>query len=92
MEPNDLLTDPILLCESSTGLERVDIPGLLDALGADRALSLPRLQRHQEDAFHVFLCYLAAAILARQATKDPAQDAAFWRKGIRELTRSEGKL
>lgn len=90
MEQNNLLTDPIFRLECPAGFERTDLPGLLAALGDDRALSLPGLQRHQEDAFHIFLCYLAAAVLCRQTAKDPVQDAAFWRKSIRELTYAEG--
>lgn len=90
MEANNLLTDPIFRLEYPTSIERTDLPGLLAALGDDRALSLPGLQRHQEDAFHIFLCYLAAAVLCRQNAKDPVQDATFWQKSIRELTQSEG--
>ena len=84
MEPNDLLSDPILGCETPTGFERLDLPGLLCGLGEDRVLSLPALQRHQADAVHIFLCYLAAAVLVRQAESAPAQNAQFWRQGLRD--------
>ena len=90
MEPNNLLTDPILGLQSPTGFERTDLPGLLAALGDDRAVSLPALQRHQEDAFHIFLCYLAAAVLVRSNESEPAQDATFWRHGLRNLADEEG--
>jgi CRISPR system Cascade subunit CasA len=90
MEQDNLLTDPILGLQTPTGLEPTDLPGLLAALGDDRALSLPGLQRHQEDAFHIFLCYLAAAVLARQGARNPAQETDYWRDGIRGLTREAG--
>lgn len=86
----NLLTDPLFRIETLNGLEHQDLPGLLEALGKDRVASLPGLQRHQEDAWHVFLCYLAGAVLNRAQSDDPRQDAPFWRAGIRGLTRQDG--
>jgi len=86
----NLLTDPVFRVDTANGLERLDLPGLLNALGTDRVESLPGLQRHQEDAFHIFLCYLAGAVLAREGQEDPRQGAGFWREGIRRLTRADG--
>ena len=86
----NLLTDPLFRIETLNGLEHQDLPGLLEALGKDRVASLPGLQRHQEDAWHVFLCYLAGAVLNRAQSDDPRQDAPFWRAGIRGLTRQAG--
>jgi len=90
MQGTNLLADPVLRMETPQGISCIDLPGLLAALGGGRAVSLPGLQRHQEDAVHVFLCYLAGAVLARQDRGEPTQDADFWRRGIRELTRADG--
>lgn len=86
MDLNNLLTDPLLSVESPDGLANLDLPGLLGTLGQDQPLSLPGLQPHQEDAFHVFLCYLAGAVLARQGADNPTQTVDSWREGIRSLT------
>jgi CRISPR system Cascade subunit CasA len=67
----------------------MNLPALLSALGRDEVDALPGLQRHQEDPFHIFLCYLAAAVLDRQGVTEPHQDEAFWRDGIRKLTGRE---
>jgi CRISPR system Cascade subunit CasA len=63
------------------------LPELLAALGQDRVESLPGLQRHQEDAFHIFLCYLAGAALARLQATEPRQDAKFWTEALRGLAK-----
>ena len=82
----NLLTDPVFRVETPDGQERLSLPQLLEALGLDRVESLPGLQRHQEDAFHIFLCYLAGAVLARESQTDPRQSSGFWLEGIRHLT------
>jgi len=82
----NLLTDQILRVESPEGIAAMSLPELLTALGEDRVLSLPGMQRHQEDAFHIFLCYLAGAVLAREDQGEPLQAEDFWREGIRRLT------
>lgn len=82
----NLLADPVFRVETDKGVQRLTLPGLLAALGDDRVEALPGLQRHQEDAFHIFLCYLAGAVLARDGKESPTQDEAFWREGIRRLT------
>lgn len=82
----NLLTDPLIRAETSDGVVHMSLPELLAALGEDRVESLPGLQRHQEDAFHIFLCYLAGAVLAKQDQQSPIQTADFWREGIRQLT------
>ncbi len=86
----NLLVDPIFRVRTSKGIGKHDLPGLMALLGEDKVESLPGLQRHQEDAFHVFLCYLAGAVMARFGASDPRQDADQWREGIRDLTRQEG--
>jgi CRISPR system Cascade subunit CasA len=85
----NLLTDPVFRVETPAGPQGMSLPALLTALGEDRVESLPGLQRHQEDAFHIFLCYLAGAVLAREGRDQPVQDEAFWRDGIRRLTARE---
>ena len=70
----NLLTDPVFRTETDRGRETLTLPGLLAALGEDRVETLGGIQRHQADAFHVFLCSLAACILARRGDDEPRQD------------------
>jgi CRISPR system Cascade subunit CasA len=85
----NLLTDPVFRVETAEGIERMSLPALLAALGRDRVESLPGLQRHQEDAFHIFLCYLAGAVLARDGSDNPIRDEAYWRDALRRLAGRE---
>lgn len=64
----------------------MSLPHLLEALGNDSVESFPGIQRHQEDGFHVFLCYLAAAVLARQGDTGSRQAADYWMRGLRVLS------
>ncbi len=82
----NLLTEPIFRIATRQGPQSLNLPALLTALGRDEVESLPGLQRHQADPFHIFLCYLAAAVLDRQGATDSHQSEAFWRVGIRQLT------
>ncbi|MCU7904948.1 MAG: type I-E CRISPR-associated protein Cse1/CasA [Candidatus Thiodiazotropha sp. (ex Epidulcina cf. delphinae)] len=82
----NLLTEPVFRIRTSQGLQTLSLPALLAALGGDEVASLPGLQRHQEDPFHIFLCYLAATVLDRQGVVDPRQSEDFWLDGIRKLT------
>lgn len=86
----NLLTDPIFRVRTPDGAGTVSLPELLALLGEDRVESLPGLQRHQEDAFHIFCCYLAGAVLVRTGESSPKQTAEFWRQGIRRLTQADG--
>lgn len=86
----NLLVDPVFRVRTSEGISRHTLPELMALLGEDKLEGLPGLQRHQEDAFHVFLCYLAGVVLARSGASDPRRDADYWREGIRNLTRQEG--
>ena len=86
----NLLLDPLFRVRLPEQTTRASLPELLALLGEDRVDSLPGLQRHQEDAFHIFLCYLAGAVLDRQGQTEPQQSAEFWLQGIRALTRAEG--
>ncbi len=82
----NLLTDPIFQVLTTDGLGRISLPDMLTGLGAGRIEGLPGLQRHQADIFHIFLCYLAGAVLVRAGKSDPVQEESFWLDGIRELT------
>jgi len=86
----NLLVDPVFRVRTSEGIGRHDLPHLMALLGEDKVESLPGLQRHQEDAFNVFICYLAGAVLVRAGATEPRQTADYWREGIRVLTREEG--
>ncbi|MDD5387951.1 MAG: type I-E CRISPR-associated protein Cse1/CasA [Gallionellaceae bacterium] len=86
----NLLLEPLFRVRLSEQTTRANLPELLALLGEDRVDSLPGLQRHQEDAFHIFLCYLAGAVLDRQGRAEPRQPAEFWLDGIRALTHAEG--
>ena len=86
----NLLTDPLFRVETPIGLMWLDLPGVLEALANDQVAGLPGVQRHQEDALHIFLCYLSAAVLVREDQANPRQTASFWREGIRRLTRADG--
>ncbi|MFZ1830287.1 MAG: type I-E CRISPR-associated protein Cse1/CasA [Candidatus Competibacteraceae bacterium] len=81
----NLLIEPLFRVRTPAGLKSLSLPGLLAALGEDAVDSLLGLQRHQEDAVHIFLCYLAGAVLARGGITDPIQPEAFWRDGLRQL-------
>lgn len=75
----NLLNDNLFRVETSSGKMRMSLPALLEALGHDEVISYPGIQRHQEDAFHVFLCYIAGAVLARSSVNAVVQDQEFWR-------------
>jgi CRISPR system Cascade subunit CasA len=86
----NLLVDPLLRVETDGGLRRLSLPELLAALGRDEVVRLPGIQRHQEDAWHVFLSYLAGAVLARRGDDNPVQGDAYWRSGLRGLADGAG--
>lgn len=82
----NLLTDPLLSVDTAKGTQHFNLPRLLAGLGNDEVTGLPGVQRHQEDPFHIFLCYLAAAVMVREGVDSPCQSEDFWREGIRRLT------
>ena len=86
----NLLTEPILRVVTDQGTRHMNLPELMSLLGRDEIHHYEGIQRHQEDAFHVFLSYLAGAILARQNLADPVQSEEFWRQGMRDLTQGIG--
>ncbi len=82
----NLLMDPIFRVESGTGIGTVSLPELMAYLGTDQVERLIGLQQHQHDAFHVFLCYLAGAVLARRGISNPIQPEEFWRTELLKLS------
>lgn len=88
--PMNLLTDPLLRVRTGSTERAVSLPELMTILGRESSVSLVGLQRHQADAFHVFLCCLAGAVLARAGERNPVQEEAFWREGLRALAGEAG--
>ncbi|MGI6609734.1 MAG: type I-E CRISPR-associated protein Cse1/CasA [Limnochordia bacterium] len=86
----NLLSNPVFRAQTPSGLVTMTLPALMTALGRDEVEHLVGIQRHQEDAFHVFLCYLAGAILARRGDSDPLQSEDYWLAGLRELAEPVG--
>ncbi len=86
----NLLTDPLFRIQAAHGVESVSLPALMATLGRDGVEHLVGIQRHQEDAFHVFLCQLATAILARAGHMDPVQSEDYWREGLLSLAGDAG--
>jgi len=86
----NLLTDPLIPAFTTNGRKYLNLPALLAGLGDETVQRIDGLQRHQEDAFHVFLCYLAGAVLARDGNWNPAREETFWRDGLRMLAGEAG--
>ncbi len=83
----NLLLDDVFGIQLPSGERRsLSLPALLQALGRGEVESFTGAQRHQVDAFHTFLCYLAGAVLDQEENSDPVQDEAFWLAGLRRLT------
>lgn len=87
---NNVLTDPVFRVKTASGSVAVTMPGLLEALGTDTVESLEGIQRHQADGFHVFLCYIAVAVLARMGHSDCRRPADYWMRGLRALSGDAG--
>ncbi len=86
----NLLIEPTFRIETKFNREKVSLPALLAAYGDDRVKRLTGIQRHQQDAFHVFLSYLAGAVLVRQKADEPVQSEEFWRRGLLDLSGTAG--
>ncbi len=83
---NNLLTDGVFRVATTSGTRNMSLPAVLEALGTDSVHSFPGIQHHQAEGFHVFLCYVAAAVLARQGDTEPRQAADYWIRGLRGLS------
>lgn len=86
MNANLLLDDVFGIQLPSGERQSLSLPALLQALGRGEVESFTGIQRHQADAFHIFLCYLAGAVLDQEGESNPVQDEAFWLGGLRRLT------
>ncbi|RKQ84260.1 CRISPR-associated Cse1 family protein [Brockia lithotrophica] len=86
----NLLEDPIFRVQVQQGMERLSLPEVLESLGRDEIEHFVGLQKHQEDAFHVFLSYLGAAVLARNNVNDPVRSKDYWRDKLRGLAGPAG--
>lgn len=87
----NLLTDPVFRTETDRGRQTLNLPALLSALGDERIHTLSGIQRHQVDAFHVFLCSLATCCLARSGHTEPRQPEGYWREALRDLAGEAGE-
>jgi CRISPR system Cascade subunit CasA len=85
---HDLLAEPLLGVVLQGGArERLDLPGVLEALGKDELEGFSALQAHQQHAWHAFLVQLAAIALHRAEERSPRLKAARWRELLEALTR-----
>jgi len=87
----NLLRDRVFRVLTRDGPTQASLPVLLELLGRDEVEQLTGIQRHQADAFHVFLSYLAGAILARRGDASPVQTAEYWRTGLVDLAGPAGE-
>ncbi len=86
----NLLSDPVFRVRTEQNMECLSLPALLARLGRNEVRHCVGIQRYQHDAFHVFLCYLAGAVLARDGSSDPRRDEGFWREGLLGLAGNAG--
>ena len=86
----NLLHDRLIRVQTVHERRLMGLPELLESLGQDDVIGYVGIQRHQEEAFHVFLCYLAGAILARCDESSPVQEEGFWRDGMKLLAGMAG--
>lgn len=86
----NLLVDQLLRVETESGVEKMNLPALMAALARDEVQHFIGIQRHQEEAFHLFLCQLATIILARRGDASPVQCEDYWRSGLRQLAGEAG--
>lgn len=81
------LTDPLISIDQ-TGEPRIEasLPGVYEALMADRVDSFPALRPHQRHPWHAFLAQLGAMALHRAGLEQPPAAADEWRELLRGLT------
>lgn len=83
---NNLLRDPLIRIETTTGIERLSLPDVFAALVADRVESFPALRAHQTPAWHMFLAQLGAIAMHRAGLAAPPGEAAVWLEINQALT------
>ncbi len=86
----NLLTDPLFRVVTAKGMARLSLPGILYKLGQNEISHFVGIQQHQYDPFHVFLCYLAGAIMAKNNGSVPVQSESFWLKELLKLSGTAG--
>lgn len=64
----------------------LSLPDVLAALAADRVDGYTALRAHQDPAWHMFLCQLAAVACHRGGLTSPPVDAEVWADLLRALT------
>ncbi|MDE2773653.1 MAG: CRISPR-associated protein Cse1 [Gemmatimonadota bacterium] len=83
----NLLVDPLFRFRAAGGsTEAMSLPGVYEAMVADRVESFPALRPHQRHAWHSFLAQLAVLALVRAKQNDPPRLASEWRRLLRDLT------
>lgn len=84
---HNLLTDPLIRVRLADGTSpAMSLPGVYEAMAADRVTAFPALRPHQRHAWHAFLAQLGAIALHRAGANAPPRMAADWRIAIRGLT------
>ena len=84
---HNLLVDPLFRVRVTGGATApMSLPGVYEAMVADRVESFPALRSHQRHAWHAFLAQLAVLALVRAKQRDPPRLANEWRLLLRELT------
>jgi CRISPR system Cascade subunit CasA len=87
----NLLYDGLIRVQTDYGIQSMSLPQLLSSLGRDEVQGYVGIQHHQEEAFHVFLCYLAGAVMARSSQSEPVQSEDYWRSGMKLLADEAGE-
>ena len=86
----NLLTDPLFRVITAKGMVRLSLPALLSRLGQNDISHFVGIQQHQYDPFHVFLCYLAGAVMARNNVSVPVQSESYWLRELLDLAGDAG--
>ena len=83
---HNLLSDPLLRARlSGGGVEALSLPGVYEAMVADRIDAFPALRPHQRHAWHAFLAQLGAVALHRAGRDTPPESAKEWGSLLRAL-------
>ena len=83
----NLLTERLIRFRAVDGSGTIEsLPGVYEAMVADRVESFPALRPHQRHAWHAFLAQLAVLALTRAGRHEPPRLADEWRQLLRDLT------
>lgn len=83
---HDLLHEALIRARTCDTEDRFTLPGVLEALQANRIRSFPGLQAHQGHAWHAFLVQLSAIACHRAGADAATVDEARWRARLLALT------